>query len=217
MYNMQIESNQSSWVQDVYNQYIPYKTDGFLVEFGVGHTLEINRGNVWDGDPDARCGSNTGELLDLGWSGIYVEPTKEFCDEAKIAHKNNLDRLTIINIGASDKEEICKMYMGNSLVPNNVPFDSRYKYIGETIKCKKASNILNENNCPNDIDLMSIDVEGYELKLINGLDFNIHIPRCIIIEHNHVGLESITHKLKMKGYALIHSDNINAFFNLKKK
>ena len=32
--------NQSPWLVDIYNQFLPYKTDGFLVEIGVGHTIK---------------------------------------------------------------------------------------------------------------------------------------------------------------------------------
>ena len=85
-------------MQNSYNKYFPNKNNGFLVEIGVGHTLD-GIDNIVDGTLDkikniSRCGSNTADLLDLGWSGIYIEPVLEYCDEAKISHLySNLEQV----------------------------------------------------------------------------------------------------------------------------
>jgi len=204
--------HQSPWLGDIYNKYLKYKTDGFLVEFGVGHTLErFKWGNTWDGHYDARGGNNTADLLDLGWSGIYVDPIKEFCEEAKLTHVNNLDRLTIVNCGAGDIYETCRINFGETLI-NNSGNDLSCSYIGNNIQVKPASVILEENNCPQHIDVMSIDVEGYELKLINGLDFEKHNPSFIIIETPHVGLSNIDKELTKRDYTIVHYDSLNACY-----
>jgi len=201
--------NQSNWIVDIYNQYLPYKTNGNLVEIWVGHTIAgIDRFLPENLSNFERGGSNTADLLDIGWSGIYIEPVKEYCIEAEIAHKNNLNRLKIINVGASDEESELELFLGDSFIPN--PFGTNgYEWIGRKIKTMKTSNILEENNCPMDIDIMSIDVEGFENKVIKGIDFTKHKPNIIIVEIDKISIVEIDNLLS-KNYSYINSDSINA-------
>ena len=204
--------NQSPWIVDLYNQYFANKNDGFLVEIGVGHTLD-GVDNIRDGTLEnlkklSRCGSNTADLLDLGWSGIYIEPVKEYCDEAKISHSNNLDRLKIINLGASDSKDKIKMFLGDSFVPNAYA-NRGYAWIGREVEVQPTSKILSDNDCPQNIDVMSIDVEGFEDKVVKGIDFNLHSPKMMIVEINIVSTETIT-SLLPKEYELVKSDELNA-------
>ena len=208
-------SNQSPWIVDVYNDYIPYKTNGFVVEIGVGHTFA----NIDSTLPDdltgyVRCSSNTADLLDIGWSGIYIDPVKMYCDEARISHKYNLDRLKIINIGASNKEDKLKLYLGDTYIPNNLP-SGEYEWIHKLVPTQVTSVILENNNCPKHIDIMSIDVEGFELKVISGINFNKHIPFLIICETNTVSQEAISSILPTE-YKNIKSDGLNTVWVLKK-
>jgi len=187
--------NQSPWIVDIYNQFLPYKKDGFLVEIGVGHTIKgIDRELPQNLTNFQRCSSNTADLLDLGWSGIYIEPVKEYCDEAKISHKDNLDRLQIINLGASNKKDELELFLGDSFVPNGN--DSQgYSWIGRKVAIDKTSDILEKYNCPKNIDIISIDVEGLEAEVIQGIDFSKHLPVMLIIEIDKVSSNTISYIL----------------------
>ena len=193
--------NQSPWLIDVYNKYLADVDVGFLVEIGVGHTLYgmwrmeyLEIGHRCDDlllmssmHGDMRCGSNTADLLDVGWKGIYIEPIKEYCDELQISHVENLDRLTIVNLGASDQKEKLPLFLGESFVPNNEGNSrngGRYDYVNRYLELEPTSKILSDNNCPKHIDLMSIDVEGLEDKVLRGIDFTKHIPKIVILEIN---------------------------------
>ena len=200
--------NQSPWLTDVYNKVIPYKTDGFLVEIGVGHTIKgIDKVLPPDLTDFTRTGNNTADLIDLGWSGIYIDPVKEYCDEAKLAHINNLDRLKIVNIGASDKKEELELFLGDSFIPNGHNGDG-YEWIGRTTGTDITSVILTAHNCPHDIDIMSIDVEGFEDRVLLGMDFELHSPKLIILEINVIGPDLISSILG-DSYDLIAADGLN--------
>jgi FkbM family methyltransferase len=202
------KNNQSPWIVDILNKYLQYKTDGFLVEIGVGHTIYgIDKTLPENLENFERCGSNTADLLDLGWSGIYIEPIKEYCDEVTISHKNNLERLKIVNIGASNVEDELEIFLGDSFVPNSFG-TLGYNWVGRKVKLDKTSHILEQNNCPKNIDLMSIDVEGFEINVIQGLDFTLHQPSIIIVEIDKVPIETINEKL-FPFYTLVKNDNIN--------
>jgi FkbM family methyltransferase len=205
--------NQSPWLVDIYNQFLPYKTDGFLVEIGVGHTIKgIDRELPSNLINFQRCSSNTADLLDLGWSGIYIEPVKEYCDEAKISHKDNLDRLQIINLGASNKEDELELFLGDSFVSNNHGSQG-YSWIGRKVNTDKTSNILEKHNCPKNIDIMSIDVEGFELEVIQGIDFLKHLPSMLVIEIDKVSPNTINYMLP-SSYKQVAKDNINGVWIL---
>lgn len=178
------EVNQSKWICDVYNEYLPFKKNGLIVEIGVGHTLK----NVDSIIPENlgkldRCGSNSADLIDLGWNAIFIEPVKEYCDEVMISHKNNIERIKLINVAASNCEEEVYIAIGDKL-SSKTSSSKIYNWIGRKIKTKRTSDILTESFCEQEIDIMSIDVEGYEAKVLQGLNFELHSPKILIVETN---------------------------------
>ena len=59
------------------------------------------------------------------------------------------------------------------------------------VKAEKLSNILDRHNI-HKIDFLSIDVEGYEIEALMGLDFNRHSPSYILYEdHEHRNIKYI--------------------------
>lgn len=207
------KSNQSPWIVDLYNRYLDYKENGFLVEIGVGHTIEgmnihADMNIIKQSGSFVELGSNTADLLALGWKGIYIDPVSEYCEEAEYCHSDKMDNLKIINAGASDEERLETLYLGESFLFSGLT-GPIYDYVGRMIETKITSNILKENNCPKNIDVMSIDVEGFEDKVIRGIDFNLHLPKILIVEINVVSETTITSLIPLQ-YKLIQSDGLNA-------
>jgi FkbM family methyltransferase len=207
-YTFSVE-NQTPWLIEIYNKVLPYKTDGYLVEIGVGHTIKgIDRELPENLVNFTKGPSNTADLLDIGWSGIYIDPVEEYCKEAKLAHLNNLDRLKIVNIGASDKDGELQLYLGDSFVENSFGKQG-YNWIGRKVKTQKTSDILEKHNCPKNIDIMSIDVEGFEVNVLLGLDFEKYIPHILICEIQPTPIIEIT-KIIPSYYELVGNDGLNA-------
>lgn len=206
------EENQSPWLLKYYNEYFADKTDGYLIEIGVGHTLygvdNIKEGTLKNLTNPRRVGSNTADLLDLGWSGLYIEPVKEYCEEALVAHANNLDRLLIANVGAGNTSAKLPLFLGDSFVPNSAG-NRGYDWIGRTIDVEKTSTILEECGCPTDIDIMSIDVEGFEENTIRGMDFNKYNVKMLIVEVYPTPVHVIN-SLLPDSYKFQESDGTNA-------
>tara|TARA_Y100000385_G_scaffold277566_1_gene324694 strand:+ start:1605 stop:1838 length:234 start_codon:yes stop_codon:yes gene_type:complete len=50
-----------------------------------------------------------------------------------------------------------------------------------SVKAITLNKILNFYNV-NNIDFLSLDTEGYELNILNGLDLNIYRPKYILVE-----------------------------------
>ena len=49
------------------------------------------------------------------------------------------------------------------------------------VPARTLSSILDETRAP-EIDLLSLDVEGYEADVLAGLDLDRHAPRWIVVE-----------------------------------
>ena len=68
-------------------------------------------------------------------------------------------------------------------------------------KAISLSELLDREGIDRPIDLLSLDVEGFELNVLKGLDFSRHSPRWILIE---IWDQDAVHRfLRDQGYAQI--------------
>jgi hypothetical protein len=64
------------------------------------------------------------------------------------------------------------------------------------------------------LNLLVIDIEGYEDVIISSIDFNILKPQMIFFESQHLGnsTESVRHLLKHNDYSLLDLENDTVAF-----
>ena len=72
------------------------------------------------------------------------------------------------------------------------------------VKSRTLTSILDEFNV-NSIDLFSLDVEGYELNVLKGLNFNKYCPKYLLIEIYSKDYAEILDFLQQYKYELIMS------------
>lgn len=60
---------------------------------------------------------------------------------------------------------------------------------------RTLSEVLVESHTPEDFDLLSLDVEGYELEVFKGLDLKRHTPRLICVESRPNRVEAMLRQL----------------------
>lgn len=180
------ENSQDIMVLDQLN----FKKNGFFVEFGAGNGVEF---------------SNT-FLLEkkFNWKGILAEPCKSFHKEIFSKRNCIIDQRAVSNV--------------TGLKVNFVEFENKHFSKINTKSSKNKTNysvftvslmdLLNEYNCPNEFDYLSIDTEGNEFEVIKNLDFNIYKPSIISIEHNHENKKkkSIFDLLNKHGYIRIFKE-----------
>jgi hypothetical protein len=78
------------------------------------------------------------------------------------------------------------------------------------VQCRTLDSILNEKNVKN-IDLLSIDVEGFEYSVLQGLNLNTYRPDLIFLEDHMHYIDS--HKyLKNNGYKLVRRTGTNNWY-----
>jgi FkbM family methyltransferase len=86
-------------------------------------------------------------------------------------------------------------YSGKKFLDSN---DSIFKFaaIASTL-----NDIMIKYNSPNKIDFLSLDVEGAEIEVLNGIDFNNYTFKYILVESR--SFDIIDLFLRSKNYKLI--------------
>src|SRR5262249_1772850 len=104
-------------------------------------------------------------LVPRGYSAEYIE--MQYCDLMSLVR----------NARGSDAADAAHLQSGRKhLAPN----DHVYKI---DVPAKTLTQVLDEHNVSN-IDLLSLDVEGFEIQALRGLEFDRYLPEHILVEAN---------------------------------
>jgi len=76
------------------------------------------------------------------------------------------------------------------------------------VRSRQAGRVA---QAPSPIDLLSVDVEGHELEVLSGFDFERWQPLLILVE-DHVGTLQTHRYLKARGYRLIRRFGNNGWY-----
>ncbi len=149
------------------------RTQGFFVEVGVGDGVSNSNSYVLE--------------KHFGWSGILVEPNSFFLKSIK-QNRN----ASFVNLAAGAKDGTAETlvstdngeysYISNDYVGTGI---RRESILDQSVVTKTLCSILRELKAPKIIDMLSIDVEGYELEVLKGIDFTEQIFQVVCIEHNY--------------------------------
>ncbi len=188
----------------IIDSYFNNKSNGNYVDIGAYDPNEI---------------SNTKKFYLKGWSGINIDPNFSTIESFKKERSNDIN----LNIGISfvEKKEIFyeMNYKSLSTFSEKDAIETTLTYKDSKIikkyevECKKLSSVLREYN--KNIDFLSIDVEGYELQVLNSNDWDSYRPELIIIEINRNTAEIFSY-MKSIEYNLIYNNHTNGIFVDKK-
>ena len=164
-------------------EFIDYR-NGYFVELGAN---------------DGITQSNTKHLeLFLGWRGILIEPSpRKFTELKKFRSRKNLFFNCACVAFDFSKPEIEMLYSnlmsvtleGRSDIPDRLEHAKKGEAHSERensfrfrIPARTLQDIFEEAKSPKLIDLMSLDVEGAELEVLSGIDFQKTNFRNLLIE-----------------------------------
>ena len=181
--------------------YFKNKKDGFFIDVGCYHPTHRN---------------NTFLLYKKGWQGINVDIHSFSIDLFNHLRPRDLN----YNFAISDKNEILSMYFQKELSQlSTIEYDQAKKVFQGPIKEKKIqaitlNKILEISKIEKKIDLLDIDVEGADLKVLQSLSLDKFKPELICIEiHDENFKESKTYKfLDSCNYELIWSGVFSFIF-----
>ncbi|ESX65407.1 methyltransferase [Mesorhizobium sp. LSHC420B00] len=173
-----VSNSHSQLVQDIVCVLVSeQKREGYFVEVGVG---------------DGETLSNTLLLeRDFGWRGILAEPANRFEAAIRGKRKATLDTRAVaarsgdtlvfeedVHLGELSGLAGVREARGNQTLR---------KYQVKTIT---LDDLLDQHDAPDYIDYLSIDTEGSELQVLEGLSLNRRRVGLFTIEHN-LNLEKI--------------------------
>lgn len=165
-----------------------YKKNGFFIEAGAH---------------DGVCQSNTKRLEEFHhWTGILVEPSKCLFEKLCAARQNSLCFQCALGSHDQNNTYVYGDFNGNPMSSvggtrtNNTPH--------HRVLVRSLQSIVDEIGIHH-IDFLSLDTEGYELKIIHGIDFETTTFDYILIEIYNDQYNEIISFLSNKGYELIEN------------
>ena len=182
--------------------YFKNKRNGFYVDVGCYHPIHRN---------------NTYLLHKQNWNGINIDTSEFSIDLFNFIRPKDLN----YNCAISNKNEIIKLFYQKKLSQLSTTEIDQAKIvfkgdIKETeIQAFTLDEILNRDKYKNfKIDFLDIDVEGADLKVLEGLSFEIYKPElvCVEIHEKEIKQSLIYNFLINKDYELIWSGIFSHLF-----
>lgn len=152
-------------IDNIILNYFKNKNNGFFVEVGVCDPINQN---------------NTFLLEKNGWKGVLIEPSTKHNSNYAVYRPNSI----IENVAIVSKDYDKNYIFFNDSFNENGGFTSTVSEDTDTnnkVSCDTLENILLKNNVYS-IDFLSIDVEGYEKQVMDGIDVKKFDIKTIVIE-----------------------------------
>jgi FkbM family methyltransferase len=177
------------------------KGDGFYVDVGANHPSIL---------------SNTKRFYDKGWNGVNIEP-----DPGLFGHlERERPRDVNLNIGLGRAEGEMEFFMiepdtlstfDPGVARKNLQYPGARLVEKPSIRIMKLSQVLSRHASGRPIDFMSVDVEGYEMEVIEGGDWGRNRPRLVVMEIFHDG-KALVKAMDERRYRLVFSNGTNGIF-----
>jgi FkbM family methyltransferase len=183
-------------------RFFPNERAGILIEVGAAHPEFLSIGALY---------------RELGWRVISVEPNPEFC----ALHRLRGHEVLEYACGDHDEDDVEFSIVDSAGVEykgGNVSYesfsslaikDSYASLVGSELSVRKIrvdlrrlDSLLAEHASNVDhVDILTIDVEGWELEVLDGLDTDRFQPRVLIVE-NLFAEARYRQYLRQRGYVL---------------
>ena len=168
-----LEERNSQLGQDVWALYkTNFKTGGYFVEVGACHPIELSNSYLLES-----------KYL---WNGLLIEPNPDLIPQLSIHRKAKVIPFAVGPKGLMNLEIAQSPEFSRNSSLEKKSKHRLFKTTGRSIKVESLplAEIFENNNSPKFMDFMSIDVEGFELQVLESNDWNRWRPNFIAIEHN---------------------------------
>ena len=141
---------------------------GFFVDVGCFHPVKYN---------------NTITLYRRGWRGINIDIDSIKIDAFKIARPGD----TNITAAVSSEEGEVTVF-SDGFYSLNTTLDPEFagrraRYRKRTVRARRLDSLIDETKYKDRrIDLLTVDAESYDLKVLRSLDFGRYSPRVLAVE-----------------------------------
>ena len=188
----------------ILNRVFGSRGSGFYVDVGAAHPLFEN---------------DTKALYDRGWRGINIEPNAAFFRElaAQRPGDRNINAVISDTLGEIAYHEV----VGTGLSTCDADEAGRavakgFEVVRYPVTAVTLCAVL-EEAAPTGIDLLKVDVEGFELKVLSSNNWSRFRPKMILAEATYPespqrrddGVEAY---LAGQGYRRVYFDGLNDFY-----
>ncbi len=128
------------------------------------------------------------------WRGVLVEPQRREFEKLKHTYQNEMDRVVLENVAIADSDGTRTLYRVKDSevkadwqrsIASLLHRPDPERFTAEVVPCMTLETLLNRHQVSR-IDLLQIDVEGYDFEIVKLIDFEKIRPRLIRYEHRHL-------------------------------
>jgi len=166
-----------------------FKSSGVFIEFGAY---------------DGVIFSNT-HLLEkqFGWTGILIDPIPSHYESMKQSRNCKLIHGAIT---AKHQESVLIEELPASDLSRFVSKRKIFKKVHK-VKAFTLQEVIDNNLKSNEIDFLSIDIEGEDIEILKSFDLSHYKIKAICVEHNfREGSDKIIDFMYKNGYDLVYSE-----------
>jgi len=169
--------------------------EGFYVDVGCFHPVRL---------------SNTFSLYKKGWSGINIDAKRGAMENFREQRPQDIN----LHAAISDVRERKTFYEFESATVSSfdeehvAEWKERDRIVDEyELETVPLTDVLDEHEVPRNFDLLDVDVEGFDLRVLKSLDFTRYRPKLILVEIHDTNAARVTEHpiyayLADKGYVL---------------
>ena len=162
------------------------------------------------GANDPVVGSQTHALERAGWEGVLVEPLPHFAERLRAERSAQVFQFAC---GPSSRHgEHASFYVAgpySSLRREAMVPEAEVQSVID-VEIRALDSII-EAACLTHVDFISIDVEGFEVDVLQGFAIPRWRPKLILIEDHVTGLRKHRY-LAAQGYKLVRRTGVNAWY-----
>jgi len=149
-------------------------------------------------------------IIDLKWRGLLVEPYKE--SHLELCKKLKDENVVVVNAAISDYSGDGKLYH-HKIAGHHSLLNKTEQY--EVCKIYTLPELLKDNSIPEDFDILTVDAEGMDERIIKFMfEKSNYRPRIILHEKNNGKLFS---ELFIKySYNLIYETRGNGIYEKRR-
>jgi len=211
-----IQSSQIQQLDKLYMKYFRHQPTGFFVDVGAYDGINF---------------SNTFMLATAGWGGIFYEPVPEFFNKCKLLYAED-DNIKVLETCIGSYVGYIDMFVAGTIST----YDNHHLNLGYwkgsysnkhkiSVRITTLDKSLKENNTTPNFELLSVDVEGAEMDVLNSFDILYWRPQMVIVEAQELHpskelryqAKDINEYFDKVGYEKIHCDEINNIYVSKEK
>jgi FkbM family methyltransferase len=188
----------SQWGEDrLVWEYFDRQPAGFFAEIGAN---------------DPETGSQTLLLEEQGWQGVLVEPQPDCCE--RLRQRRPKSRVVQAACGSPAQRGKASFHVASADARSSLK-----KYTHDTsvtftavaeVEVMTLDEVLEQAGSPK-LDFLSIDVEGAELDVLQGLDLRRHQPRLIMVE-DYIFTLRVHRHLTANGYRIVKRTGSNNWY-----